>query len=575
MAQSNNKPIGLLLRTVIGVVIATLIGGAFGFFAMGESAQSVFVYHDDSASIAYWVTPARYGETYAPDDPAAILRKTLADPFAVALVRATAPFVDPLKVPVLFGVLSSMFAGVFGFLFGLELIRREQVARWIREFAAAGFTLVCLSAMWVRFLPLSGVGNGGDFLIPLLLATMWGAARKSPWVIGVAVIAAAGLYGSAFLICFSLAALFVFNRDSKKSLLDWRIALALVVSAAVLFMLRLPSLFSEPQPTIGSLRLIDDILSDRSFYPGGRYPLFYSNIWLTLLWGYQGGLTIDLQKIAIALAAVPFILLRPRKSFPLHPALWGLMLIGLTWYAMSWAALSEFFLPSRYMRGTLPIFLAGFTMTAAAHFLADRKRKWSRVLATALLVPVILAISVPFVGGYRFKRVEDIEFVSKIARLPKGAMLAGHPLFTDEAVLFGRHSVTTSLENLLPVFDAYNRIMTDRTEATLRALYASDPEKVLGFCRDYGVSYLLIHKQIFEKNVYGASLNFPEPYYSYGRAQALIHDGRWTLNRDHFPGEIYNRGRNVIVPCTGESLLLPKPAENEETEPKTEPEAAP
>jgi hypothetical protein len=425
--------------------------------------------------------------------------------------------------------------------------------------AALLFAVGCLGILWQKGMPLCGVGNGGDFLVPLLLATLWGVDRRSPWIIGTTLFIAAGTYPSAFLICITVTFLAMFQRDATHPLIESEALIGLIVGFASICIFRSSILVADPDPLIGTMRSAQEMVMDPIFHQGGRHPIWMGNWFPTILIGYQGGLSFRAGHFILVLALLILFVIRRNKFGPLHPALWRLFLASISLFILAWAFLPMLFYPSRYVRGAMPIFLIGALITGLGNWIYDKKRKWPVIVASALLLMFLVPF---FFGRYRYAHPRDPEIFKVISELPTKAFLAGHPRQMDDVVYFGRRSVLTSDESLMPVFDAFHLHHSERMKDLFQALYSDREEKVLEFCRKYDVTHLLLDRGLYVLEKEGGYLPYVKPYGNYARTQALLHYNRWVLNKDHFPGELFRSKYQVLAPCRREALFGPTTSES-------------
>jgi hypothetical protein len=79
-----------------------------------------------------------------------------------------------------------------------------------------------------------------------------------------------------------------------------------------------------------------------------------------------------------------------------------------------------------------------------------------------------------------------------IRGLPADARIACHPHDADDVRYFGQRSATDGHETITIWYTEDWKRQKQRTEETLAALYATDPESVLEYCRRHEITHLLI-----------------------------------------------------------------------------------
>lgn len=548
------------VRRIIVISAFSVLGAALGLLLMGPGAFSKTTYHDDSATIAYWAFSSAYGDAYHPDDISAHLRRKTADPIPEFLYKITAPLFDPYWMPSVFAAISSALAAILGYLFGIGMIKKEGLPVWIKQGAAGAFSLACLLIMWNPFSPVCGVGNGGDFLVPILLGAMLGAKKKSFWIIGATLFFAAGTYPSAFLLVLGLTALAAFNADDKRPLIEAKIVFAFLFGIVFLFLLRADTILAGSDPIIGSIRTMEEMIFDPIFEWGGRHPVWVKNLPGTLIFSNQGGLATTPELILGFLFLILLLVFRRKKFGSIDRTFALLFLSSATLYLLSWAMLPRLFYPSRYVRGALPIIIWGLLITGLAHWIAQKKSKNRKIAATIIFALLILVplLTILIAGPYRYNvpHKTEIALCEKISSMPKNTLIAGHPWRVDPLVYLGRKSVLTSFENLMPIFTAYHKEHEARTYDVFKAIYSTDMNQVVEFCEKYGVTHFLIHPGLYlpkykKRNAY----LYPKPFNEAVNLYRQKGAGKFVLNRPHFPGEIYNDGSQILVPCNKEGLV--------------------
>ena len=104
-----------------------------------------------------------------------------------------------------------------------------------------------------------------------------------------------------------------------------------------------------------------------------------------------------------------------------------------------------------------------------------------------------------------------------VQTLPKDARIASHPLDGDGIPYFGARATMGTFETLQPWFVDSWRRQKQRTEATLRALYATDRKAVLNYAAQHDVTHLLLNRQRYRSNFVSRSSSF-QPFTAYARA---------------------------------------------------------
>lgn len=353
------------------------------------------------------------------------------------------------------------------------------------------------------------------------------------------------------------------------------------------------------------------LLQNPTYSAGGRRPLFD----LFPLIG-RGGLVnkyVDAFHILI-LVTVAWLIYKNlgRQALRIPTVMWDFLWASLIMFALSWAAAllaGSFilYLPSRYTRVGLVLFLlyfvtlnlpsawrkirtnpfycfAGLAVAAAAmiSLVAIANRVGVRLAASALgVVCVTLAgllmarsrvFSVPLASRISWgvvitclllswavyaRRVsaasflnpppEERELLETIATLPKDAMIGGTPCAIDNVPLFAGRQILFGCERVSD--DA------ELTRSGLRAYYSSDPGELLGFCRTYGVDYLVIDERWYRDELLAMERLYYDPYndelVEFVQAQPSF--AVMQAPRDQ---ALFTSGPLILVSCEAESLGL-------------------
>lgn len=219
-----------------------------------------------------------------------------------------------------------------------------------------------------------------------------------------------------------------------------------------------------------------------------------------------------------ALLLVALLLLLPLFSITRIPWLALAFTSGsVILYWLSRALAFQLYSPERYysfgMRMALMVLLVLLLAQSFAR-LRGRARTTARNFAAAgfiLLVWGVVGSGVVRKNGMTIDQRRDAELYEFIAGLPKDVRIASHPLDGDGIPYYSARATMGSYETLQPWFVDAWRKQRARTEATLRALYATDLDSILDYSHEHGVTHFLIDRKKYRSNLVKRSASF-EPF---------------------------------------------------------------
>lgn len=238
-----------------------------------------------------------------------------------------------------------------------------------------------------------------------------------------------------------------------------------------------------------------------------------------------------------------------RSVLPRLQPVWCLGLASLLWYALARLFLLKLFIPNRYLIYTGSLFLC----VGLAHcFHALTKN-----LFRSRLVPMVTLALVLVLSALRLHGVGLIDYSTgsslyvALSKIPKEALVAGHPNVMDNAPTFAQRRAFITFELAQPWFKGYWRQLRPRLEDFFAAYYAAEPEAVWAFCRKYRISHLVVDERHFTPaflNHRPHSLDhrpFFAPFDKYIRNLTREQRNFALLCRKNFPG--INIDKNVWI----------------------------
>lgn len=120
-------------------------------------------------------------------------------------------------------------------------------------------------------------------------------------------------------------------------------------------------------------------------------------------------------------------------------------------------------------------------------------------------------------SGMFISAARDRSLHEFVRTLPKDVRIASHPMDGDGIPYFGARATMGTFETLQPWFVDSWRRQKQRTEATLRALYATERKDVLSYAKERNVTHILLNRQRYRSNFVARSASF-QPFTAYARA---------------------------------------------------------
>jgi hypothetical protein len=300
----------------------------------------------------------------------------------------------------------------------------------------------------------------------------------------------------------------------------------------------------------GPLATVADMAGNPVFSAAGRldiYPLpnpFFDLIYTPF---ERIGLFLDVAlgtgiASLAAIAVVAVVGARRKGSRSLRTGiapLAFLLVASLALYLAARVLALRLFVPDRYVSYSVNILYA--LGLASLFRRAIEPLLHRRVLAAGLLLAAAAlgAIRLTDAGLYDYGAQSDLYAAAR--QTPKDATFAGHPELMDNLLTFGRRNVQASFELAHPWMTGYWRRFEPRLDDLFAAYYAADPEKIVAFCRRYGVDFLVVDENHFTPEFLAGRPFFAPfderirglaaPALADGRGFALLDDARFPYAR--------------------------------------------
>ncbi len=120
-------------------------------------------------------------------------------------------------------------------------------------------------------------------------------------------------------------------------------------------------------------------------------------------------------------------------------------------------------------------------------------------------------------NGMTVSAYKEADLVEAIRGLPAGARVACHPHEADDVTYWGMRPATDGFETITVWLTGDWGRQRKRTQDTLEALYATNRQALLEYCRTYGVTHLLVRTDRYGRDL-GRGAALFEPF------DTLMHD---------------------------------------------------
>jgi len=149
--------------------------------------------------------------------------------------------------------------------------------------------------------------------------------------------------------------------------------------------------------------------------------------------------------------------------------------------------------------------------------------------------------------GMTISRRDHAALYDFVETLPRDSRISGHPSDVCGIPYWSARAHAGCYETLQPWFVSSWRRQKDRTEATLRALYAERPHDVVAYAHTYGVTHLLLAPERYRDDFRSAAKLF-QPFDAF--LGELLRDrtvGRLVLAKPPDAAVVFRSGPLVLV----------------------------
>jgi hypothetical protein len=290
----------------------------------------------------------------------------------------------------------------------------------------------------------------------------------------------------------------------------------------------------------------------------GRSDFFREHFYEYLFMGRAG---LNLDKISgYILLLIPMGFVLGRGIFGVNRIIYDIIISSSVLFIIAHLVLFKLHLPSRYVLYTFPV---AFNLIVALNFqmfVEGVRLKYNIDLIqktpSAKKVFVVLTIITIVILSHKihdFRPIVDkVGLYKFLSTLPKDVLIAGYPKDMDDIPLFSKRKVLMNRELALPYYKNYYSEIRRRTFDFFAAYYSNDPGEILGFCRKYGIDYIVVNKNHFNKEFLSGKIYY-SPFGEY--AKSLIEKNKtFVLDNIADSKKVFKNDTYYVVNCEKENL---------------------
>ncbi len=521
----------LLILLLLVLVTKALVPLFFPYRASGDQKQQIF-----------WMYRFQDPELFTNDLLTEFMSSGKLQPPGFTFVyRMTSDFVDPLLFSKILPIILVMVSVFYMFLLGKSLGG---------EFAGfmAGLIFVCdvFIIGWEKHFQ-AGLSRG--FAYPIFISFVYYFVNGKQTKASAILVLQSLFYPPIFLNSALLWGVSCIRKSWVKELKRSSIFIAGFIVAGLI----LVSSHKSSPTFLGPLVSKSKAKTMAEFGPDGRSDFFREHFYEYLFMG-RAGLNLDKVSVYVVLL-IPIGFALGKRTFRVNRIIYDIMISSSILFVIAHLVLFKLHLPSRYVLYTLPVAFILLLASNTEEFIQEIKSRYrldleqkmpdpKRVLgALLLLVIVMLGYQIVYSRPGR----EKVELYKSISTLPKDALIAGYPEDMDDIPLFSRRKVMMNMELALPYYTNYYAEIRSRTFDFFTAYYASNSSQIRGFCKKYGIDYLVVNKDHFDWKFLNGKIYY-SPFGEY--AKSLVEKNKtFALDNVKDSKKVFKNAVYSVVKC--------------------------
>jgi hypothetical protein len=552
--------------------------GALGVFVYSQwsALTNPYVIMDDVRQQTYWMQKWRDPELFQ-NDLLSEYAQNYVSWGVQAIYALTAPFIDPLQ----FGKIVSgiLYLVTAGFLFGLGSRFKDELTPVL---------VVCVFCFFGDFMERIAGGIPQSFGYPLLAAYLYFLSGNNLIGAGLALLLASVFIPYVFMLClvthglyliynyhYAIIGIFQKSGEQSESVIETSnsptqqprsfptitagVVVSVLLAAAGCVFMALKYIFFKTD-RFGELVTAADMMGKIEYSSLGRFEIFpVPSIFQEFIrpcifdlpfreWGpIAGWFFVVLGLIVVVYACTRKRWINDLSGFKVFGYLF---VASFVLYFLARAVVFRLFLPSRYLELSLTVFYCVGAAVCLREAFANLvpKRLIFPVLTTLLLV--LAAVRLYHVGIYDYS--QHAKLYEFLRSTPKTSLMAGHPELMDNIPTFAQRKAFVTYELSHAWYTTYWDTIKKRTFDFFRAYYSDNPEEIRLFCRENGISYLLVRDEDFVEERRKSGHVYFQPFGNYIRDSTGTRSHFALLDRKEFP-PVYEKDEIRVIRIGGNS----------------------
>jgi len=395
-------------------------------------------------------------------------------------------------------------------------------------------------------------GMSRSFAFLLLTAFLYYLIKKDAWKISIVFLLEAMLYPPVLLISLFTFGLSKIDLKEKKVKLDIKTNYVIYIfSAIALIMVMVPMLFINYG--IKERTPFSEAILYPEFYDGGKVPIFRGTIPFTsdvkstlqsLIALYDTGIRRPLHTnslfILLVLTTI-FMVVYRKRIFRLPASIYLMLLSGLVLQSLAALLLFRLHLPSRYIKYVLPLVL--ILILAYGIYILSKEKK-----TLPIFIGLLTLLSIFYIPKIDYMPVhcQDKGVYGYLNTIPKNALVVGYPTDMNCMALFGRIKPFIMSELNIPYYKDYYKIIRKRNLDFFSAYYSGSKLEIQNFCKDNGITHLIVNKDNFDKGFLNESRIFYEPFNTYIKNITKDRKEFYLQKPDNV---LFESGNKIVIGC--------------------------
>ncbi len=458
-------------------------------------------------------------------------------------------FIDFIYITKVIPIFTFLIAVIFIYKLG-AIIKNKRFALIL--------TFLFLLRPWIYW-QFSG-GLSRSFAFPLLIAFIYYLIKKDNLKLSIVLLLEAMLYPTIFLNSLFIYGLSLINLKERRINLALNKNYLVFIFVILSFMALLVPMSLINYGFTEQITLKEAILSP-DFYEGGvGVPVFMGTVPFTsdvkstirsLIQIYNFGINRPIYTnglFVLIMLSFIFAVLYRKQIFRLPKEIYLLVISSLVLQSLAVLLLFRLHVPSRYVFYTIPLFLM-IILAHGIYLLSINKKLKSVFTALILVLLAFYGAKLIMTPGEIFD-CADKGIYDFIKTSPKDSLIAGYPPDMNCIALFGqRNPFVMSLLDA-PFHKDFN-IIIKQHESDFFSAYYGNKQEVEKFCKNSGVTHIVVDKGHFNKEFLSQEHYYTEPYEPF---DTHIHIRNITKNKKEFylmnpENVVYEAGNKFIVGC--------------------------